>query len=78
MGEGTLLVVGVAATSLRARQRHGYGPCLVGLVATTALIIGKLSPTYESLVPLGLVVLAAALLWDGRPIMAGAPGGPTG
>src|SRR5262245_41664004 len=32
----TLLAVGVVATSLRARQRHGYGPCLVGLVATTA------------------------------------------
>ncbi len=69
-----VLMAGVASIGLRSGRRHGHGPWLVGLVATTTIVVGKFVLNDPPLVLLGLVVLAAALLWDRWPV---APGGPS-
>ncbi len=36
-----LLSLAVGAIAFRAKQRNGYGPFLLGLVAATAVLLGK-------------------------------------
>ena len=36
-----LLILALAAMAFRANSRHGYGPFLLGLLAATAVLLGK-------------------------------------
>src|SRR5258708_40092010 len=38
---GSFLVITLAVLGFRARQRHGYGPLVVGVLASAAVLIGK-------------------------------------
>ncbi len=62
-----LLSLAVGAIAFRAKQRNGYGPFLLGLVAATAVLLGKFvwesKPTMYS--AFGLLVIAS--LWNAWP-----------
>jgi hypothetical protein len=62
-----LLSLAVGAIAFRAKQRNGYGPFLMGLVAATAVLLGKFvwesKPTMYS--AFGLLVIAS--LWNTWP-----------
>jgi len=62
------LVIALGAMAFKARSRHGYGPFLLGLIAATAVLLGKFrwesSPTMYGAV--GLLVIAS--LWNTWPI----------
>ena len=62
-----LLSLAVAALAFRGKQCHGYGPFLLGLVAATAVVLGKFvwesKPTMYS--AFGLLVVAS--LWNAWP-----------
>ena len=68
------LVLALVALAFRANDRHGYGPFLLGLVATAAVVLSKFywesKPTMYGAVGL----LAVASLWNTwpRPATAGA------
>ena len=62
------LVIALGAMAFKANSRHGYGPFLLGLLAATAVLLGKFrwesSPTMHGAV--GLLVIAS--LWNVWPI----------
>src|SRR5712692_9985151 len=37
----TFLLLALGALAFRARQRHGYGPFLLGLAGTVGVLVGK-------------------------------------
>src|SRR5260370_10863081 len=49
-----LLVIALGAMAFKANSRHGYGPFLLGLLAATAVLFGKLfcesGPTIDAAV----------------------------
>ncbi len=75
------LVLAVSALAFRARQRRGYGPALIGLAASVAVLIGKFS--FESAAAMygGLGLLIAASIWNSwpaKPVPACAQCAPVG
>jgi hypothetical protein len=62
------LLLAVAALAFRASKRRGYGPFAVGLVAGSAVLLGKFA--WESNLTmysaLGLLVIAS--LWNAWPL----------
>ena len=62
------LVIALGAMAFKANSRHGYGPFLLGLLAATAVFLGKFrwesSPTMYGAV--GLLVIAS--LWNAWPL----------
>jgi hypothetical protein len=61
-------VIALGAMAFKANGRHGYGPFLLGLLAASAVLLGKFrwesSPTMYGAV--GLLVIAS--LWNAWPI----------
>jgi len=62
------LFLAVAALAFRANKRRGYGPLVLGLVAGSAVLLGKFAwesklTTYSAL---GLLVVAS--LWNAWPL----------
>src|SRR5712691_5094225 len=62
-----LLVLALAAMALRANNRRGYGPFLLGLVAAAGVLFGKFvwesKPTMYGAV--GLLIIAS--MWNAWP-----------
>lgn len=62
------LLLAVAALAFRANKRRGYGPFAVGLIAASAVLLGKFA--WESNLTmygaLGLLVMAS--LWNAWPL----------
>jgi len=62
-----LLSLALGAIAFRAKQRNGYGPFLLALVATAAVLLGKFAweskPTMYS--AFGLLIVAS--LWNAWP-----------
>lgn len=58
------LVVAVGALGIRARQRRGYGPFRIGLVAAAVVIIGKFLSESDAAMYGGIALLIAASLWN--------------
>ena len=61
------LVLALAALAFRAKNRHGYGPFVLGVVASVGILVGKFQ--WESTRALygavGLLVIAS--LWNAWP-----------
>jgi mercuric ion transport protein len=59
------LILTVAVLGFRARQRRGFGPFLIGLVASAAVLIGKFYLESNSITYSGVGLLMAASVWNG-------------
>ncbi|MBE9516506.1 MAG: MerC domain-containing protein [Proteobacteria bacterium] len=66
----TLFFVLIALTALfwRAKNRRGYGPFLLGLVASSILVVGKFIYESDVAMYIGLAMLVSASLWNTWPI----------
>jgi len=62
-----LLSLALAAIAFRAKQRNGYGPFLLGMLAAAAVLLGKF--VWESRLTMysALGLLVTASLWNARP-----------
>ena len=58
----------VSALAFRARRRRGYGPFGLGLVAASAVLIGKFAFESDAAMYGGLALLVAASLWNSWPV----------
>ena len=61
------LILTLAVLAFRARQRRGFGPFLIGLVASAAVLIGKFYLESNALVYGGVGLLVVASLWNAFP-----------
>lgn len=68
------LAIVIASLAYRARQRHGYKPLGLGLVAAAILVTGKFAYDSDSIMYLGLGVLIVASLWNSWPKARGLDG----
>src|SRR5437899_278596 len=61
------LILTVAVLGFRARQRRGFGPFLIGLVASGAVLTGKFHLESNPLIYGGVGLLLAASVWNAWP-----------
>ena len=61
------LVIAVAALAYKARTRRGYRPFVLGLVASTIVLVGKFNFESDTAMYGGIAVLIAASLWNAWP-----------
>ncbi|MCO6414007.1 MAG: hypothetical protein J5I92_14795 [Thiogranum sp.] len=61
------LLIAVTALAYRARQRRGYKPLLVGVLAAGTLLIGKFHYDSDVAMYAGLFLLVATSLWNTWP-----------
>jgi len=61
------LLIAVAALAYRARQRRGYKPFMMGLLAGAILLIGKFYFDSDAAMYTGLSLLVAASFWNTWP-----------
>ena len=64
---GTFLILTLVVLGFRAKQRRGYGPFLIGLVASAAVLIGKFYLESNPLVYGGVGLLVFASVWNASP-----------
>jgi len=67
------LILTVAVLGFRARQRRGFVPFLMGLVASVAVLIGKFYLESTPLMYGGVGLLVAASVWNAWPRGADGP-----
>lgn len=67
------LLLTLAALLWRASARHGYGPAMVGLLASVTILVGKF--VFDSSVAVygGIAILVAASVWNAWPRRAVKP-----
>lgn len=63
----TFLAIAVGALAHRARQRRGYAPFVLGLVAASGVLVGKFAFESNFAMYAGLAALVAASLWNTWP-----------
>jgi hypothetical protein len=61
------LTISLATMVYKAPARHGYRPLLLGLAASTILLIGKFRYDSDAIMYVGLAILVAASLWNTWP-----------
>ena len=61
------LVIAIVALAYRAKQRRGYKPLLVGLLAAGILLIGKFYFDSDAAMYTGLALLVVTSLWNTWP-----------
>src|SRR6266404_2102297 len=61
------LILTLAVLGFRANQRRGFGPFLIGLVASAAVLIGKFYLESNALVYGGVGLLVVASVWNALP-----------
>ena len=61
------LILTVAVLGFRARQRRGFGPFLIGLVASAAVLVGKFYLESNLLMYGGVGLLMVASGWNAWP-----------
>jgi len=64
---GAFLLLATTALAYKARTRRGYGPFLLGLVASVAVLCGKFLWDSEPTVYAGVASLVAASVWNTWP-----------
>ncbi len=62
------LVLALAALVFRANKRRGYGPFVVGLVAGSAVLLGKFAWASNLTMYSALALLVMASLWNAWPL----------
>ena len=65
------LFLAVAALPFRANKRRGYGPFVLGLVAGSAVLLGKFAWESKLTVYGALGLLVVASLWNAWPLRDG-------
>lgn len=63
----SFLVLSLIALGWRAQQRRGYGPLLLGIAASTLLLIGKFVFDSETAMYAAIALLVAASAWNAWP-----------
>lgn len=61
------IVIVLSTLAFRARQRRGYRPLILGIIASVVLLLGKFGLDSNSVMYLGLGVLVVASLWNSWP-----------
>lgn len=61
------LILTVAVLGFRARQRRGFGPFLIGLIASAAVLSGKFYLESNPLMYGGVGLLVVASVWNAWP-----------
>jgi hypothetical protein len=61
------VLIAVAALAFRAKQRRGYKPLLVGILAAGTLLIGRFHFENDAAMYAGLLLLVSASLWNTWP-----------
>jgi len=61
------VLIAVAALAFRAKQRRGYIPLLVGMLAAGILLVGKFHYGNDAAMYAGLLLLVSASLWNTWP-----------
>jgi mercuric ion transport protein len=69
------LVIVIASLAYRARQRRGFNPLLLGLVAAGILLLGKFGYDSDGVMYAGLGLLVLASLWNTWPKQSHAASG---
>ena len=62
-----LLVLAVGALAFGARNRHGYGPFLLGIVSAVCAVIGKFAFESSLTTHAALALLVTASVWNAWP-----------
>ncbi len=62
------LILTLAVLGFRAKQRRGYGPLLLGLVASVSVLLGKFHFESTRAAYAGVAVLVGAAIWNARPV----------
>ena len=62
------LFLAVAALAFRANKRRGYGPLVLGLVAGSAVLLGKFAWESKLTMYSALGLLVVASLWNAWPL----------
>jgi len=62
-----LLLLALLALGYRASTRHGYLPLILGVIAVTAIILGKFLLTSNLALYAGLTFLFVASIWNALP-----------
>lgn len=63
-----LLLLALWALGFRAKQRHGYYPLLLGILATFMILIAKLMWHSAVILYIGILLLFAVSIWNAWPI----------
>lgn len=61
------LIVAVGALALGARNRHGYGPFVMGVVAAALVIVGKFALASDPVLYAGIALLIGTSIWNTWP-----------
>jgi hypothetical protein len=61
------LITALFALGYRARRRWGYGPLIVGLIASVVLLVGKFFMDWNPAVYAGFALLIVASFWNAWP-----------
>jgi mercuric ion transport protein len=61
------LILTLAVLEFRAKQRRGYGPLLLGLIASAAVLTGKFALDSNIVLYGGIGILVAASVWNAWP-----------
>jgi hypothetical protein len=61
------LLITLIVLAFRARQRRGYGPFLLGIAGSVAVVIGKFGLESNPATYSGIGVLVAACIWNALP-----------
>lgn len=64
---GASLALTLAVLGFRAKQRRGYGPLLLGLVASASVLLGKFYFASTHATYSGIAVLVVAAIWNAWP-----------
>lgn len=66
------MVAAVASLAFRASRRRGYGPFILGLFSSAAVLVGKFAIESDPLQYAGLALLVGASIWNSWPKQAAA------
>jgi mercuric ion transport protein len=61
------LVIAIAGLGFRARQRHGYGPFLLGIAASAVVLASKFVINITAATYAGVILLIVASIWNSLP-----------
>ncbi len=61
------LVLALIALAFRAKNRHGYGPLMLGVVAAAGILVGKFRWESSAALYFAVGLLVVASLWNAWP-----------